>query len=170
MAQPKNKLLHRLRDLTLAAIPVLQAKGFERLPVSWCEFGYHPGIGYCYNLVRIRQEYVEIVEIIILYFDDGIIVKLTVLKCLSAIEEADIDNVILYCARSKWTNFYELRQRSFTDRLLGRRKWLHVSHKSEQGIKKDLEKIDVLLREDFENIDYFFEKWYEENTPLELPE
>lgn len=63
MAQPKNKLLHRLSDLTLAAIPVLQAKGFEKLPVSWCEFGYHGGIGYIYVLVRVHQDNVEIIKI-----------------------------------------------------------------------------------------------------------
>ena len=151
-------------------IPALNKNGFEKSPYSGADFGWHPSLGYFYELCRLRENSIlERVRIDIVKGDRWIKVWLNAFKLSPTVNKLidlkEIDGIkfrIPPCSSSEmrihvddrkgiplfdiehWKSTHKLKK-SFTD----------------GGLSKAISLLSENVENDLKNIDQFFKRWYE---------
>jgi hypothetical protein len=168
----KNELRIRKEIVLENAIPKLIEKGYEKSIFSTSEFGYHPSLGYFYELCRGRNNRLEVIEISVLRDERWIQISLNIFELnptLSSIRQfKGLEGTKFNLLPNTQTKM-RLRSDEYKGmplfHILFSKKHKLGSYFSKRGLNKRIFQLRNLIENDMKNIDYFVEKWYELHKP-----
>jgi hypothetical protein len=170
----KQSLKDRNEIFKEVGIPALENKGFLRRPFKTSWFGeYYGGIkGYNYEFARIsNKSEIEIIDACVMKGEYWIQIKLNVFELFPKIEEiVQLKNYEGLSFGMPYNSIKEMRLR--VDDYKGP-PIIHTfspehkigSYYTENGYKKELEKLKSLIKKDMKNIDKFVKRWHELHKP-----
>jgi hypothetical protein len=151
-------------------IPALYQNGFEKSPYSDADFGWHPSLGYFFELCRLRENsVVERVRIDVVKGDRWIKVWLNAFKLTPIVKNlTDLKNIdgikfrLPPCSSSKMRIHVDDRKGI---PLFDIENWksAHKLGKSitDSGPNQAIKSLSENIQHDLKNIDQFFKRWYE---------
>lgn len=155
-------------------IPALQKKGFKKSPFLNVDFGWHPGIGYLYELCCISEGgFLEIVNVHIVRGDRWIQVWLNIFELSPALTSLDqlagLDGMQFNLPPNTRT---QMRLRSdgikgilLSYELIAARHRLN-RYFTKWGRERSAKKLGDRIEKDLLNIDNFISRWRELHKPM----
>ncbi|MCM1141749.1 MAG: hypothetical protein NC453_24530 [Muribaculum sp.] len=175
-SKPKKKTINIIRkEIILSVLPILEKQGFVRSPYLYSEFGFHAGLGYEYDLVRLRGTELDQINIRISFGHGWFSILFNIIELNPTPDTVEdlkgkvggrdymfpdkngCENLayqIFYPSHCCWlfwlpTPLYRLKYR-FT-------KW---------GKQRQIRKVTNLLAKDFGRIDEAVEIWHKRHKPI----
>jgi hypothetical protein len=161
------------KQIFFNALPYLEKQGFERAPFSTNWYGWYAGMGYFYDLVRLSNSYLEMLEIYIPMGCRRIGVDLNIVKLdpmpksVSELKEKGSFNFCAQISNTEQSLRWDIPK-------LGLLRNIFTPYYKNYNLKRAITPFGKKLRirqlekrliEDFTNIDEFIELWHKVCTP-----
>lgn len=172
-ATPKELLNLRNKVILETAIPILSELGFVKSPYSTSWFGRDDHGDFIYDLRRLRNSYLEKVEIFLLRGDKYVQIHLNIFQLIPTLDSIDklknLDGLQFYLPPNTKTN---MRLRSddikgiplFNSSFMAGHKL--KSYWTKMCLFKNVETLRKTIAGDLNNLETFISRWHELHTPL----
>ena len=159
-----------LRDI----LPILKEKNFVSAPFKDAWFGYHAGLGYMYDMCRLREgKFLELLTTTICRKDNYIQIRIMAFELTPRLKSLSLlKNIDGLAYKIRPNNKKEMRlDTDFFERapILSKKFWQepcklgHYFTKS--GYLKQVERLRRAVKAEIFQIDDYFTKWYLVHTP-----
>jgi len=174
-ASEKELLQIRNKIFLDSALPALQKNGYQRSPFSGSSFGWHPSMGYIYELCRLSGDNeLETISVEIIKRDRWIQVYLNIFRLEAPLDSLDQLNNTDGKQFSLPPNSIS-RMRLKSDDIRGPSilsyDYMFKNHNlrsyyTKAGLARRAQQLERIISDDLNNIDRYVQRWHEIHKPL----